>query len=133
MANIPNTSEQIKIKYEVHQKLDNTTDVNEAIIRHDLIHSPGYGLFATPSDLKETDKIKITINWLGIDQNWKTVSSYGTKKSIHLVMTVRELLHAMYIAGKLRVYPIGSDSSHVFLSLHGDFDIPDQKIVSDLK
>lgn len=45
----------IRLSYEIYQKEGNPCDVHETIIRQNLIHSPGWGLFATPGDLKRED------------------------------------------------------------------------------
>ena len=45
---------------------------------------------------------------------------------------MHELLHAVYIDGNVRMYQISNNSSPVFLSLYGTFDMNDQKIVHDL-
>jgi predicted metalloprotease with PDZ domain len=132
VVTLPDFTNQIKISYDIHQKSDDPSCVHEAIIRDDLIHSPGYGLFATP-DIESNKIINVTINWLNIASNWKIMSSYGTNKMISRKITMPELLHAIYVAGKVRIYQIGDKSSPVFLSLYGKFDIKDQKIVSDLK
>ena len=129
---IPNLSDQIKISYEIHQKPDNPSNVHEAIIRDNLVHAPGYGIFATPDDLSETTKIRMIINWRAFNQSWKTISSYGISSSLNLNITVPELLHAVYVAGKIRIYKISDHPNPVFLSLYEHFDIEDQKIVSDL-
>lgn len=68
IISIPKTSSNtVKITYEVHQKIGNPSDVHEAIIRDDLIHAPGYGIFATPFDLNENDKINVAIKWIKLD------------------------------------------------------------------
>jgi predicted metalloprotease with PDZ domain len=127
------SSDRIKVTYEVHQKVDNPSDVHEAIVRNDLVHAPGYGIFATPFDLNENDKIKVTINWVNLDSKWKTLSSHGANSNLSLNITAHELLHAISVAGKIRIYNIGRDSQPVLLSLYGSFDIADQKIASDLE
>lgn len=126
---MPQTSNNlIKITYEVHQKAGNQSDVHEAMVRSDLVHSPGYGIFATPFDLNENDKINVIIKWTNLDSKWKTVSSHGAKSNINLNITAPELLHAIYVAGRIRVYNVGTDSQPVFLSLYGSFDIEDKRI-----
>ncbi len=126
-------STEIKLQYEVHQKIGNPSDVHEAIVRHDLIHTPGYGIFATPEDLKSDDKINISINWLDLDPEWKILSSYGIQKRINKQLSAPELLHAIYVAGDLRLHQISSKSAPVYLSLYGKFDLTDKKIISDIK
>ena len=131
---IPKAStDPIKVTYEVDQKIGNPSIVYETIVRDDLVHAPGYGIFATPCELKEADKVKILINWANLDSTWKTLSSYGASSNLKLNITVPELLHAIYVAGKIRLYNIGTDSSPIFLSLYGRFDMKDQTILSDLK
>lgn len=130
---IPNSTDEIKISYEIHQKSGDPSDVHEVIVRNDLIHATGYGLFAIPSDLNLKDKISISINWLSLDPSWRTMSSYSTERAINQEMSVEELIQAIYVAGKIRLYKMYDVSSPVFLSLYGNFDIKDQKIVSDLE
>lgn len=133
IISIPKTSnDSIKITYEIHQKAGNPSNVHEAIVRDDLVHAPGYGIFATPYDLNESNKINVTIKWVNLDSKWKTLSSYGAKSNIILNITPPELLHAIYVAGKIRIYNAGTDDQPIFLSLYGNFDIEDKKIISDL-
>lgn len=127
------STKKIKITYEIHQKQGNPSDVHEAIIRKDIIHSPGYGIFITPSNLNENDKVSVVINWINLNKDFKTLSSYGANKKINFKTTMPELLHAIYVAGNIRLYDIGSKSQPIFLSLYGNFDINDKKIKSDLK
>lgn len=129
---IPHHLNKIKITYEIHQKEGNPSDVHEAMIRTDLVHSPGYGIFATPVDWKESDATNISINWLNIEQGWKTISSHSITNRSNLKLKTQELLHAIYAAGNVRMYKISDDSSPVFLSLYGKFDITDDQILSDL-
>ncbi len=127
------STDPIKVTYEVHQKVGNPSNVHETIVRDDLVHAPGYGIFATPYELNETDKVKIIINWVNLDSTWKTLSSYGASSNLKLNITAPELLRAIYVAGKIRLYNIGTDSSTIFLSLYGRFDMKDQRILSDLR
>jgi predicted metalloprotease with PDZ domain len=134
IISIPKTSnDSVKITYEIHQKAGNPSNVHEAIVRDDLVHAPGYGIFATPYGLNESDKINVTIKWVNLDSKWKTISSYGAKSNISLNITPPELLHAIYVAGKIRMYNVSTDSQPIILSLYGRFDIEDQRITSDLK
>ena len=50
---IPKFTDRVIISYEVHQKNGDPAEVHEAIIRTDLVHSVGYGIFAIPSDAEE--------------------------------------------------------------------------------
>lgn len=130
---IPKFTDKVIISYEVHQKNGDPAEVHEAIIRQDLIHSVGYGIFAIPSDAKGTDKISFNIEWKEIPNKWKTISSYGTAKSINFTGKADELLHAIYAAGNLRIYQIADSKNPVFLSLYGSFDVKDNSIVSSLQ
>jgi predicted metalloprotease with PDZ domain len=130
---ISKPTDRVIINYEVHQKNGDPAEVHEAIIRTDLVHSVGYGIFAVPSDAKETDKISFNIEWKEIPNKWKTISSYGTVKSLNFKAKAHELLHAIYVAGNLRIYQIANNKNPVFLSLYGSFDIKDSSIVSSLQ
>ncbi|WP_371220481.1 M61 family peptidase [Orientia tsutsugamushi] len=133
IISIPKTSSNsVKITYEIHQKAGNPSNVHEAIVRDDLVHTPGYGIFATPFDLNENDKINVTIKWINLDSQWNTISSHGAKNNINLNITAHELLHAIYVAGRIRVYNVGPDSQPILLSLYGHFDIEDKRMASDL-
>ena len=129
---IPKEIYSIKISYEIHQKAGNPSDVHETIIRKDLIHSPGYGLFAIPDDIKHTDKIQLSVEWETVPRNWSTISSHGYTNVLKFVGSRYQLLHALYSAGKLRSYQIGDKNAQVFLSLYGTFDIPDNIISSSM-
>jgi hypothetical protein len=115
---ISKPTDRVIINYEVHQKNGDPAEVHEAIIRTDLVHSVGYGIFAVPSDAKETDKISFNIEWKGIPNKWKTISSYGTVKFLNFKAKAHELLHAIYVAGNLRIYQIANNKNPVFLSLY---------------
>lgn len=129
---IPKEIYSIKISYEIHQKAGNPSHVHETIIRKDLIHSPGNGLFAIPDDMKATDEIQLSVEWKTIPRNWNTISSHGYTSVLKFVGSRRQLLHALYSAGKLRIYQIGDKNTPVYLSLYGTFDIPDNIISSSL-
>lgn len=124
---------ELKINYELHQKSGNPSHVHDVIIRKDLVHSPGYGIFATPNDLKTDEKINIIINWYNVDTEWDTVSSHGIERNIRKKLSMPELLHAIYVAGNIRCFQIGDQTNSVYLSLYGMFDIEDNKIISDIK
>jgi len=125
-------SDKVIITYEVHQKSGNPSHVHEAIIRDNLVHAPGYGILSIPEELDDDSKIRFIVNWININPKWKTISSYGISNRISKTLTYSELLHAIYVAGDLRIYKIIDNPSPVFLSLHGSFDIKDRDIVSDL-
>ncbi|HJK86428.1 MAG TPA: M1 family aminopeptidase [Candidatus Megaira endosymbiont of Nemacystus decipiens] len=128
-----NQNTELKITYEIHQKAGNPSDIHEAIVRHDLIHAPGYGVFATPTDLNGDDKINISINWFDLDPKWLTLSSYGTKNNFRKQLSAPELLHAVYAVGNIRLHQISIEKSPVYLSLYGKFDLEDEQIISDIE
>jgi predicted metalloprotease with PDZ domain len=130
---IPKFTDRVIISYEVHQKNGDPAEVHEAIIRTDLVHSVGYGIFAIPSDAEETDKISFNIEWKEMPNKWKTISSYGTAKLLNFTAKAQELLHAIYAAGNLRIYQIADSKNPVFLSLYGSFDVKDNSIVASLQ
>ncbi|CAK6514598.1 hypothetical protein [Rickettsia helvetica] len=99
-------------------------------MRQNLIHSPGYGLFATPGDLNGNDIVEFNIEWNNIADSWKTISDYGLGKSVKFKATPIELYSAIYAAGDLRVYKIVDQKNPVYLSLYGQFDLKDQEISS---
>jgi len=124
---------QLTASYEIHQKVDDPSNVHEAIIRTDLVHAPGYALFALPHDLEDIKLVKIKINWHNLPPKWHTISSHGTDQTIVLNKRMTGLLHAIYVAGKIRLSIINMDEQILALSLYGQFDISDSKIISDLK
>lgn len=63
------------------KKTGNPSNVHETIIRQNLIHSPGYGLFTLPEDINDKDKIEFNIEWNNISDSWKIISDYGISKS----------------------------------------------------
>jgi predicted metalloprotease with PDZ domain len=130
---IPKFTDRVIISYEVHQKNGDPAEVHEAIIRTDLVHSVGYGIFAIPSDAEETDKISFNIEWKEMPNKWKTISSYGTAKLLNFTAKAQELLHAIYAAGNLRIYQIADSKNPVFLSLYRSFDVKDNSIVASLQ
>ncbi len=52
---------------------------------------------------------------------------------LNFTAKAQELLHAIYVAGNLRIYQIADNKNPVFLSLYGSFDIKDSLIVSSLQ
>jgi len=124
---VPKT-DSVRISYEISQKQGNPSDVHEAIIRNDLIHSPGYGLFATP-DLENTEQIQWGITWENFPENWSTISSYGEAKALKFIATAPKFLHAIYVAGQVRMHQIANKHSPVYLSLYGEFDMKDEDII----
>ncbi|UZW39105.1 hypothetical protein [Rickettsia conorii] len=120
----------IRLSYEIYQKTGNPCDIHEAIIRQNLIHSPGYGLFATPGDLNGNDIVAFNIEWNNIPDSWDTISDYGLGKSVKFKAMPIELYSAVYAAGDLRVYKIVDQKNPVYLALHGQFDLKDEEIAS---
>ncbi|WP_341788860.1 M1 family aminopeptidase [Rickettsia endosymbiont of Lasioglossum villosulum] len=120
----------IRLSYEIYQKTGNPSKVHEAIIRQNLIHSPGWGLFATPRDLKKEDIVEYNVEWNNIPEAWQAISDYGLGKNIKFKATPIGLYDAIYAAGDLRIYKIVNKKNPVYLSLHGQFDLKDQEIAS---
>lgn len=126
---LPRRMQRIKISYEMNQNNDNSTHINDAIIRHDVVHSTSSGLFAIPTDVKGSDKIQFSISWDNFPETWHTLSSFGVKSCLQFSATVSQFMDAFYAAGALRLYEIKDErSGPVFLSLYGSFDIADEKI-----
>ncbi|GEM_PF-679061 len=130
---IPKTN-SISLSYEIYQKPGNPAHVHETMIRKDLVHTTGYGIFATPNELKDIKdrKIEVSITWKNIPKEWKALSSYGTDEFLRFTTSVPQLLHALYVAGNLRIYQIGGSHAPVYLSLYGNFDWKDDLIISDI-
>jgi len=124
----------LSLSYEVYQKSGDPTCVEEAIIRKNLIHAPGYGILAVPNELKapENEKIEFKVVWKTLPKQWKTLSSHGPNKSLKFVTDAQKLLHSIYMAGNLRIYQIADSNSPIYLSFHGKFDLQDDLIASNL-
>lgn len=118
----------IRFSYEIYQKSSNPLDVHETIIRQNLIHSPGWGLFATPGDLKREDIVEYNVKWSNVPKAWQAISDYGLGKNIKFKATPIGLYDAIYATGDLRIYKIVDKKNLVYLSLHGQFDLKDQEI-----
>src|ERR1700722_7399995 len=60
-----NSSAQLILNYEVHplSNQDTNPNVHSAIIKKELIHAPGYALFAFPQSTTDRDKFRFTIHW----------------------------------------------------------------------
>lgn len=126
-------TKKLNFSYEIHQKPTNARTWREVIIRRDLIHSTGHGLFITPSDMKDTDKVQINIAWENIPQEWKTLSDHGIGKSMNFIGTEQDLLHTIYVAGNIRIYKLPNVNNPVYLSVYGNFDeLKDNIVVADL-
>lgn len=130
---ISKPTDRVIINYEVHQKKGDPAEVHQAIIRADLVHSVGYGIFAIPNDAREAGEVSFSIEWKEMPSKWKTISSYGIAQFLNFRAKAQELLHAIYAAGNLRMYQIADNKNPVFLSLYGSFDIKDSSIVSSLQ
>ena len=120
----------IRLSYEIYQEAGNPSDIHGTIIRSNLIHSPGYGLFATPGDLNGNDILEFNVEWNNIPDSWNTISVYGLGKSVKFKATPIELYSVVYAAGDLRVCKIVNQKNPVYLSLHGQFDLKDAEIAS---
>jgi predicted metalloprotease with PDZ domain len=128
---IPKSTNEIKISYEIQQKTGDPSNVHESIIRKDLIHSPGHGLFTTPADINDTDEINFSIKW-DVPKQWNTLSSYGTDRILQFATNTHKLRQAVYVSGNSRIYQIADNKNPVFLSLYGSFDIEDSTMISSL-
>jgi hypothetical protein len=127
---LPLKADTLHLSYDITQKLGDSLDVHEAIIHPNLIHLPGHGLFAIPDDL--TDTLKFNVTWQNIPAEWQILSDYGAGQTLNLNTSSDKLLHAMYIAGNLRVYQIATEASPVFLSIYGEFNYDDATIIKQL-
>lgn len=126
-------TDSVELSYEVHQKPNNPSNVHETIVRQDLIHSTGYGIFAVPADVDEKHKLKINIEWQNIPRTWNSLSSWGREKNLHFTANIFQLLHSVYVAGNVRIYQIMNGKNPVFLSLYGKFDIQDEQMRCSLR
>jgi len=125
-------TDRLSFNYEVYQKTENPLDVHETIIRKDLIHTLGHGIFAFPNDAQDIEKIKLSVKWNNIPGNWRTLSAYGNERKIEYVGNVMSLVHSFYVAGDVRIFPIGGADDHIYLSLYGEFSFEDESIISDI-
>lgn len=133
ILNIPSQTDCVKISYEIHQKAGDPSNVHETIVRHDLIHGIGHGLFIVPNDIKEADQVGFNIAWKKLPAEWKTISSYAITPALNFVGGSAQLLAAIYVAGKVRLKQIGTKHNPVHLSLYREFDLPDDSIASSLR
>lgn len=124
---------RLSFSYEIYPKPGDPINVYDVVIRKDLIHGPGYGIFAVPQDLYKSDKVKCNIVWQDLPNSWQTLSSYSNKNFISFSGDGSTLLHAVYSAGKVRIYQIADPKSPVYLSLYGNFALPDNEIIADLR
>lgn len=107
--------------------------MGEAVIRDSLVHAQEMKLFSILlADLHVHKKIKVAINWGNIPQSWKMISPYGTRTQMRLNTTAYDLLLSFYVAGNVRMYKTGDDAHPIWVSLYGNFDIKDRKIISNL-
>lgn len=123
---------KLSYSYEIHQKDGDLSDIYIPIIRNDLVHAVGYGLFSLPEDLN--NKTNVKIKWHNIPKDWQFLSDHG--KGAELNFTIDDstaLLHAVYIAGKTRTHEIETKNKPVTLSLYGKFKLSDAAIKDDLK
>lgn len=126
---------KLSLSYEVHPDPDYPHDVHRAIIQKNLVHAPGYALFAIPI-LDEGQSYKV--RWQGLPKEWQTLSSHGIDKE----MTLKEygnhfspnvLQHALYIAGLSRIHKFEIKGYPVYVSLEGDFKAKDDELLDGLK
>lgn len=111
---LPKKCETIRLSYEVHQKLKDPADVHETIVRKNLVHTTGYGIFVVPHELKEIDtKVHFSITWQDLPEEWHTISSFSTDKSFKFIEKTDRLLHAIYAAGNIRIVQISKDKRRV--------------------
>lgn len=124
----------ITLSYEVHQKKEDPSDIHEAIIRKDLVHATGYGLFALPNmeECKSNRPMDFSVNWNNAPENWLYASSYNNTSNINFKGSEGDLLHSIYTAGKSRHYDLPMKENSVLLSLYGDFNYSDQELVESL-
>jgi predicted metalloprotease with PDZ domain len=128
LINLITPRKSIEIDYEIHPNVNQKFDVQEAIISTDLVHTPGYGIFATPEDIISTAKININITWEGMPKEWKVLSSHGLGRTLNFSSNIPDLLHSIFLAGKVRKYQTSIKNKKVLLSLYGNFDFEDNKI-----
>lgn len=113
----------ISISYEITQEPENSSDVHKVIIKKDLIHAVGYGLFTTPMELRD-QKIKFVIKWQKLPKKWNTISSHNIERAIEFTGKVTDLLHSFYAAGMLNIKQIyNQKNSKAYISLYGNLPV----------
>jgi predicted metalloprotease with PDZ domain len=123
--------ENLEMSYDLIQDPKIMIDVYNIIIKKDLVHSPGYGLFAYP-DISYNNDLKIAIEWENTPSFWKTNSSNGHEKKIEFTGGLQRLLHAFYAAGVMRKYQISEENEPVYISLYGKLGHKDKQITEDI-
>ena len=131
--------QNLQLSYELHQHDQNPMVVEALIIRDDLIHAPGYGLWVTPVALDKKDSLytgetyNITIAWHNFPKDWSTISSYGRGTKQVFTSNQGEFLHALYIAGKVRLHTETIHNNPLYISMYGDFPLSDKQLIQAIE
>lgn len=121
---VHNPSQEIEIHYEVIQYWDKPIDREvyyRPIIKNSYYHFIGYGVFVFPEwDEKVTREI--SIEWLGIPENWVIANSFGVRNNCHLLnISISQLCHAAYMAGDFRIYDLNVKGYPIYIAQRGNW------------
>jgi predicted metalloprotease with PDZ domain len=92
------------------------------IISDNLFHLIGNNGLLRPEHLQGDDDRAIRFAWKGfVEAGWKVVSSHGTgAEPITVRMPLDEFLHALFLAGDVRIHERSLNGTRIGVAIHGD-------------
>jgi len=119
----------LTFSYEIHKSPNKIINIHECLIQNDLIHSPGFALFAIPDHFNNDPNLVFTINWRNIPKEFNFLSSYGDQSTIRFAGDINRLQRAFYSSGKFNVIKIPvANNKIVNLAISGSFSKTDEGI-----
>ena len=127
--------ELLTASYELRQALpDPLVDAKthyEPVVRDDLLHLIGETGLIYPQWLDDRGPVDIDVTWSGLrERGWTTATSFDAEGGrIH--RSLPAFRHAMFFAGRLRVYDRGIKGGTLRVAIYGDaWDFQDHEFVN---
>lgn len=131
MVTAPKHTRTMTVTYQVHTNGVDALNVHDAIVRSDLVHAPGYGLLITPDDAGANQSIDVSMQWRHLPEGWQVLSSHSDARFFRQQLRIDALRHALYLAGKFRLYH--HNNPDVRVALYGQLSAKDAFYVSAIE
>jgi predicted metalloprotease with PDZ domain len=122
---------QVELQYKILPQVARPNNlVNSAVITPNLIHIPGYGLFALPW-LQNVKHVNISLAWEGFSPTSQIATSFGIGANQTFRGSQKDQ-HSLFVAGDIRLYSrlVGANKAH--FSFSGAFGFEDEALVEQL-
>ena len=117
--------EEIRFCYELVSLTPTIEDTSECyyrpIVLPGLFHLIGNAGIARPDSLPSERDLRIEIRFVGFrERGWQTISSHGDDETTRLVRPWTAVVHALFLAGDLRIHRVKTPGSTLCIAIDGN-------------